>query len=89
MQQKDAAIRKIMNEYDEMRTIARAKRDELVEKVHNDFPEIKKIENEINRLGIENFGKIIKNPEKAQEINAEFDKNLALLNEKKGRNFKS
>ena len=83
MQYQDAAIRKIMNEYDELRTVARAKRDALVEKVHNDFPEIKKIESDINRLGIENFGNILKNPEKAQEINAEFEKNLVLLNEKK------
>lgn len=89
MQYQDAAIRRIMNEYDEMRTIARAKRDELVEKVHNEIPEIKKIENDINRLGIENFGKIIKNPEKAQEINAEFEKNLASLNEKKAEILKS
>ena len=88
MQYQDGAIRKIMNEYDELRTIARAKRDALVEKVHNEIPEIKKIESEINRLGIENFGKIIKNPEKAQEINAEFEKNLALLNEKKAEILK-
>ena len=89
MQYHDAAIRRIMNEYDELRTIARAKRDELVEKVHNEIPEIKKIEADINRLGIENFGNIIKNPEKAQEINAEFEKNLALLNEKKAEILKN
>ncbi|MBR5808925.1 MAG: ATP-binding protein [Clostridia bacterium] len=78
-----------MNEYDELRTIARAKRDEIVEKVHNEIPEIKKIENEINRLGIENFGKILKNPEKAQEINEEFEKNIALLKEKKAEILKN
>lgn len=89
MQYQDGAIRRIMNEYDELRTIARAKRDELVEKVYNEIPEIKKIESEINRLGIENFGKIIKNPEKAQEINQEFEKNLAILNEKKAEILKN
>ena len=89
MQYHDAAIRRIMNEYDEKRTVARAKRDEMVEKVHNDFPEIKKIESEINRLGIENFGRIIKNPEKAQEINEEFEKNLVSLNEKKAEILKN
>lgn len=89
MQYRDSAIRRIMNEYDQLRTIARAKRDELVEKVHNEFPEIKKIENDINRLGIENFGNIIKNPEKAQELNAEFDKNIALLKEKKAEILKN
>lgn len=83
MQYHDAAIRTIMSEYDELRTIARAKRDEMVEKVHTDFPEIKEIEKEINRLGIENFGNIIKNPEKAQEINKEFAEKIEALNEKK------
>ena len=89
MQYREGAIRKIMNEYDELRTMARAKRDALVEKVHNEIPEIKKIESEINRLGIENFGNIIKNPEKAQELNAEFEKKLVLLNEKKAEILKS
>ena len=88
MQYHDAAIRRIMGEYDELRTIARAKRDEIVEKVHNDFPELIKIENEINKMGIENFGKILKNPEKAQEINEEFAKNIKALNEKKAEILK-
>ncbi len=83
MQYMDAAIRKIMNDYDEARTIARAKREERVEMVHKDFPEIKKIEDEINRLGIENFGNIVKNPEKAADFNAEFKKKAAELTEKK------
>ena len=83
MQVKESAIRRIMNEYDELRTANRNNRDILVEKVHNEFPEIKKIEDEINRLGIENFGNIIKNPENAKEINAEFDKKIKALNEKK------
>lgn len=87
MQYHDAAIRKIMNEYDELRTVARAKRDALVEKVHNDFPEIKKIEDEINRLGIENFGNIIKNPEKSKEYNEEFKKKLDELTEKKNKSL--
>lgn len=83
MQYIDAAIRKIMNEYDEARTAARARREAMVEKVHNEFPEIKEIEQEINRLGIENFGNIIKNPEKSSEYNAEFEKKLKELNDKK------
>lgn len=83
MQYQDAAIRKILNDYDEARTIARAKREERVEKVHKDFPEIKKIEEEINRLGLENFGKIIKNPEKSEEYNAEFKEKSATLQAKK------
>ena len=83
MQYMDAAIRKIMNDYDEARTIARAKRDERVEKVHKEFPEIKKIEDELNLLGIENFGRIVKNPEKGAEYNEDFKKKAAVLEEKK------
>ena len=83
MQYQDSAIRKILNEYDEARTIARAKREERVEKVHKDFPEIKQIEDEINRLGIENFGNIIKNPEKSAEFNADFKKKAEILQQKK------
>lgn len=83
MQNIDAQIRKILNEYDEARTIARAKCEARIEKVHKDFPEIKKIEEEINRLGIENFGNIVKNPEKAAEFNADFKKKSDELTEKK------
>lgn len=79
----DTALKKIMYEYDEDRTVARANREALVSKVHDEFPEIKKIEDEINRLGIENFGNIIKNPEKSKEFNDEFEKKLAELNKKK------
>lgn len=79
----DTALKKIMYEYDEDRTLARVSREERVSEVHKDFPEIKKIEDEINRLGIENFGNIIKNPEKSKEYNAEFEKKLAELNKKK------
>lgn len=88
MQMKNSAIRQIMNEYDELRSFARKNRDDLVEKVHNEHPELKRIEDEINRAGIENFGKIIKNPEKAQEINAEFDKKLKVLNQEKAELIK-
>lgn len=83
MQYIDAAIRKILNDYDEARTIARSKRQERVEKVHKEFPEIKKIEDEINRLGIENFGNIVKNPGRAAEFNEEFKKKAGGLEEKK------
>lgn len=79
----DTALKKIMYEYDEDRTLARVNREAMVKKVHNDFPEIKKIEDEINRLGIENFGNIIKNPEKSKEFNDAFEKKLVELNKKK------
>lgn len=79
----ETALKKIMYEYDEDRTVARVRCEERVDEVHKNFPEIKEIEDEINRLGIENFGKIIKNPEKSAEYNKEFEENLKKLNEKK------
>lgn len=83
MQTKDSAIRKIMNEYDEARTVARENRDARVKDVHNRFPELKKIEDEISRLGVLNFGNIIKNPQNAKETNAEFEKKVSDLKKKK------
>ena len=75
----DTALTKIMNEYDEDRTIARANRERTVKEVHKKFPEIEEIEKEINRLGLENFGNILKNPENSKEINENFEKKLKEL----------
>lgn len=85
MQYIDDAITKIMNEYDEDRTKARIKRDRTVKNVYEQVPEVKKIEDEITRLGVENFGNILKNPEKAAEYNSEFEKKLAALKEEKNK----
>ena len=84
----DTALTKIMNEYDEDRTIARANRERTVKEVHNKFPEIEEIEKEINRLGLENFGNILKNPENSKEINENFEKKLKELKEKKNEILK-
>lgn len=84
----DTALTKIMNEYDHDRTVARLDREKRVEEVHEKFPEIMEIEKEINRLGVENFGNIIKNPEKSKEINESFEKNLKELNDKKKKILK-
>lgn len=79
------ALTKIMNEYDEDRTYARAQREKRVAEVNEKYPQISEIEKEINRLGIENFGNIIKNPEKSKEINENFQKKLEELKEKKNK----
>lgn len=83
MQYLDTAIRRIMDSYDEDRAIARAKRDERVETVNKNFPQIGKIEEEINLLGIENLQNILKNPKDGEKINEEFKKKAEELNEKK------
>ena len=81
----DNALTKIMNEYDEDRTYARVQREKRVAEVNEKYPQIGEIEKEINRLGIENFGNIIKNPEKSKEINEKFQKKLEELKEKKNK----
>ncbi len=83
MEYMDLALRKIMNQYDEDRTRARAEREERVKRVHTEFPEVLKIEEEINRLGMENFGRILQNPQMSEKLNAEFEKKLSELKEKK------
>ncbi|MDD6214911.1 MAG: ATP-binding protein [Firmicutes bacterium] len=85
MQYIDDAITKIMNEYDEDRTKARIRRDRMVKSVYERVPEVKKKEDEITRLGVENLGKILKNPENAAEYNKEFEHKLAALNEEKNK----
>lgn len=88
MQHYESLVRKIMNEYDEARTYAHHSLEERINKVHTDFPKLKEIEDEINRLGIENFGKIIKNPDRAKEFNEEFDLNVKNLKNKKAELLK-
>lgn len=77
-----------MNEYDEDRTLAHAQREKRVKEVNEKYPEIVEIENKINRLGIENFGNIIKNPEKSKELNEEFERNLLNLKKEKEKLLK-
>jgi len=79
----DTALTKIMNEYDEDRTIARIEREKRVKEVHENIPEIAAIEKEINHLGLENMGNILRNPQNSKEINDEFEKKLTELKEKK------
>ena len=79
----DEVLTAIMNEYDADRAAAYRSRDERVEKVNKEVPEIKNIEIEINRLGVENLGRILQNPGQSEKLNKEFEKKLAELNEKK------
>lgn len=85
MSYSDEAITKIMNEYDYDRTVARLDREKRVKDVHEKFPEILKIEKDISAAGLENMGRILKNPEKSAEFNREFEKKLADLKEKRKR----
>ncbi len=74
---------RIIDEYEEMRTKKTAQKNKRVEEVYKKFPELSEIAKEINLLGFENTKNILKNPQNAAELNAEFNKKLNMLVEKK------
>ena len=79
-------LTKIFNEYDEKRTRARFLRDERVREITEKYPEISEVDKKITALGIENFKKVLDNPEKSEQYNKEFQEKLAEL-KKKRENF--
>ena len=85
MTNEQEALRKIMNEYDRDRMRARMERDERVDKINSEYPELLETEKEISRLGMENFRKIIDDPSKSDEYNEFFEKKLSELKRKKER----
>ena len=75
-----AAVEKIMDEYKKIRLKNSNKKDRETEKIYREFPEIEKIDKEINLSGSQNVRKIINNPEKADIFNKEFKEKLERLN---------
>ena len=51
-------IKKVLNEYELLRTRAENKRDKYVKEVYAKYPRLEAINDEINRLGFENTKKI-------------------------------
>ena len=78
-----ASVNKIFNEYSELRSIAAAKRQEAIDFVYNSLPRVKEIDEEMNRLGMENVKNIIKAPQKSEELNKEYKEKLDKLEEEK------
>ena len=75
----NAHITEIMNEYEELRTKARLNRDKQVRAVYEKVPEIREIDEAVNRAGFENAKKIMQDPMQSQTYNAEFNKKLSGL----------
>lgn len=73
------ALQKIFNEYDEDRTRARLLKEERVKEVTQKYPKITEIDRKITELGIENFKKILDNPQKSESYNKEFKRKLTEL----------
>ncbi len=77
------ALKRIFDKYDEDRTRARMERDRRVKEINEKYPHLLEIDRKITELGIENFKKILDNPENSEEYNKNFEKNLAELKEEK------
>lgn len=79
MYSQEEIIRRILNEYDEIRSGQEILRKKRIEEIYEKFPRLAEIHQEINRLGAENMRLIMQNPQKSQELNAEFSKKLSRL----------
>ena len=77
------AAKKIMDEYENLRSRREDERRARVEKVYGEYPEIEKIDRTIYRSGAENVKNILDNPEKADELNREYKEKLKNLKEKR------
>lgn len=72
-------IKKVLNEYELLRTRAENKRDKFVKEVYSKYPRLEAINDEINRLGFENTKKIMQNPLQSKRFNEEFKAKLEKL----------
>lgn len=78
-----ALIDKIMAEYEAMRYVALAKKEKQVKNIFKEYPEIEKIEKEINEFGIKSTSEIMKNPENGDKILEKMEKELVKLKKKR------
>ena len=72
-------IKKVLNDYELLRTRAENKRDKYVKELYIKYPRLEEINNEINRLGFENTKKIMQNPLQSKYFNEEFKEKLEKL----------
>ena len=83
-----AAVNKIFNEYEELRQKASNERRHRIDKVYEDVPRIKEIDDEIYSLGFNNMQNILKDPDNADSFNADMKAKFKVLNEEKSRLIK-
>lgn len=72
-------VKKVLAEYEALRTRAENIRDKNVGEIYARYPRLKEIKNEINRIGFENLTEIMRNPEKSAECNEAFNKKIEAL----------
>lgn len=76
-------IKKILSEYDFLRTKAENRRDKYVSEIYKKYPRLEEISIEINRLGFQNTKNIMENPKESKKYNKEFNEKLEKLNKEK------
>ncbi len=76
---------RIIDEYEELRTKAEAERQVRIKDAFKICPKLSDIQKEINILGLDNTKAIMKNPEKAKDLNSEFNKKLSEILNLKSR----
>ena len=72
----------VVTEYEKQRSYNKSERDNIVEQIYMKFPEIKEIDDEINKTGRDTLRDILSNPDKKhlkEEMKIKFDE----LNERK------
>ena len=77
------AAKKIIDEYENLRSQKADERRARIEKIYGEFPEIEAIDKEIYHAGAENVKNIIKKPEKADELNREYKNKFESLKKKR------
>lgn len=70
---------KLLAEYDALRAKADAQRRARIDDAYARVPQIKAIDDEIYRLGVENIRHIFEHPDKKNEYNSELKKNISRL----------
>ncbi len=80
---KNEVINEIIRNYEIKQGIAIEKKNMEIKKTYNKFPELEKIDKQMNELGLESIRIILKNPQKASDLKKEFERKLYELNDKR------
>ncbi len=88
MSYEEENIKKVLNEYELLRTKAENRRDKYVAEIYKKYTRLEEIKDEINSCGFENTKKIMANPQKSKEYNEEFNKKLKKLQDEKKKLLK-
>lgn len=81
-------VRKILADYEEMRSIAFSEKEKRVKEIFEKYPEMAEFSKEINRLGFENTKNILRNPQNAEEYKRDFNEKLNLTVSKRNQFMK-